>query len=153
MKMLSNKLAAAYSISRIGIAFIWLYHGLVPKLIFRHATELELVGKGPVIHSPETMVLIAGVGEVILGCLVLFFWRRKWPAHVSVAGFALLLVGALVLSPSHATHAFNPVTLTVCRRRMFVNETGRRQATAMELEVLLSQLRSRHDLHLSLIHI
>jgi hypothetical protein len=111
--MFQNKLAAIYSISRIGIAFIWLYHGLVPKLIFQHATELELVAKGPVIHSAETTVLIAGVIEVVLGCLVLFLWHHKWPAQASVAGFSFLLLGAVVMSPGHAIHAFNPITLTV----------------------------------------
>ena len=86
--MFENRLATAYSLSRIGIAFIWLYHGLIPKLIFRHATELELVAKGPVLHSAETTVLIAGAIEVILGCLVLFQWRHKWPVQASVVGFA-----------------------------------------------------------------
>ena len=111
--MFKNQLSAAYSLSRLGIAFIWIYHGLVPKLIFQHATELELVSKGPVIHSAETTVLIAGAIEVVLGCLVLVFWRHKWPAQISVVGFSLLLMGAIFISPAHATHAFNPVTLTV----------------------------------------
>lgn len=103
----------SYQLSRLAIAVIWIYHGLVPKLIFRHATELELIQKGPVLGSPETTLLVAGAAEVLIGICVLIFWKRTWPIYVSLAGFGGLLVGAIVMSPEHATHAFNPVTLTV----------------------------------------
>ncbi len=102
-----------YFLSRLAIGFIWLYHGLVPKLIFRSQTELELIEKGPMVFAPETTLLIAGIAEVILGLCVLGFWKLKWPAYLSLIGFSFLLVAALVMSPAHATHAFNPVTLTV----------------------------------------
>ncbi len=103
----------SYNLSRIGIAFIWLYHGLVPKLIFRHVTELKLIESGPVIGSPVTTLVIAGIGEVVLGLLVVFFWKRRWPILLSLVGFAFLLLASLMIAPEQATHAFNPVTLTV----------------------------------------
>lgn len=103
----------SYLLSRLAIAFIWLYHGLVPKLIFRHATEIELIEKGPMIGSAETMLLLAGVGEVVLGALVLVLWRKSWPIYLSLVAFAMLLMGALTTAPEQAVHAFNPVTLTV----------------------------------------
>lgn len=103
----------SYNLSRIAIAFIWLYHGLIPKLIFSHATELELVEKGPVIGTPEITIMIAGIAEVIVGLCVVVLWKSKWPIYLSLAGFAMLLMGAAVVSPGHAVHAFNPITLTV----------------------------------------
>lgn len=103
----------SYNLSRTAIAFIWIYHGLIPKLLFTHATELELVEKGPIVGSPEMTVLIAGIAEVIVGVGVVVFWNSRWPIYLSLGGFAVLLIGAVAISPGHATHAFNPVTLTI----------------------------------------
>ena len=89
-----------------------MYHGLVPKLIFSHATELELIGQGPVLGSPEMTVFIAGIVEVVAGLVVLILWKSRWPIYLSLLGFSVLLVGALVWSPGHAIHAFNPITTT-----------------------------------------
>ena len=103
----------SYNISRFAIALIWLYHGLVPKLIFQHATELELINKGPLVGSAETTLILAGVGEVLIGICVVVFWNRLWPVYLSLAGFVMLLLASVVISPGHAVHAFNPITLTL----------------------------------------
>lgn len=103
----------SYVASRLALAFIWLYHGLVPKLIFRHQTELDLVELGPTFHTPETTLLLAGTCEVVLGVLVLILWKQAWPIMLSIAGFAALMIGALWLLPEIAMHAFNPVTLSI----------------------------------------
>ena len=113
MKNYGSRNINSYNLSRFAIVFIWLYHGLIPKLIFRHATELELVNKGPVVGSAETTVLLAGVVEVLAGICVLIFWKRSWPIYLSLFGFVVLLIASVVISPEHAAHAFNPVTLTV----------------------------------------
>ena len=103
----------SYNLSRIAIAFIWIYHGLIPKLICSHSTEMELVSKGPTLGSPEITIIVAGVIEVIAGLCVIALWRSKWPIQLSLVGFASLLFGSLMIAPEQATHAFNPVTLTV----------------------------------------
>ena len=103
----------SYNLSRFAIAFIWLYHGLVPKLIFQHATELELINKGPVLGTAELTLMLAGIGEVALGVLVIVFWNRIWPVYLSLFGFTVLLIASVAISPGHAVHAFNPITLTV----------------------------------------
>ena len=92
---------------------IWLYHGLIPKLIFRHATEIELIAKGPVIGDEQITLLLAGAGEVLLGLCVVIFWKAQWPIFISLAGFVMLLAGAIILDPALAVQAFNPITLTL----------------------------------------
>ena len=86
---------------------------MVPKLIFKHATEIELLSKGPLIGDEQTTVILAGAAEVVIGMLVIFFWDRAWPIYLSIAGFAVLLVASIIVSPEHAVHAFNPITLTL----------------------------------------
>ena len=86
---------------------------MIPKLIFWHATELELINKGPLLGTAETTLFVAGIGEVLIGLCVLIFWNRIWPAYLSLAGFVILLVASIAISPGHAVHAFNPITLTI----------------------------------------
>ena len=81
--------------------------------MFRHATELELVSKGPLIGDEQTTLLLAGIGEVAVGLLMILFWGRVWPIFLSLVGFVILLVASVVISPGHAVHAFNPITLTI----------------------------------------
>ena len=80
----------------------------MPKLIFSHATELELVAQGSALGSPEITVFIAGIA----GLVVLVLWKSRWPVYLSLLGFSLLLIGALVWSPGYAIHVFNPITST-----------------------------------------
>ncbi|MDB2686534.1 DoxX-like family protein [Mariniblastus sp.] len=92
---------------------MWLYHGLIPKLIFQHATELELINKGPVLGTAELTLMLAGIGEVLVGVCVIAFWKQIWPVYLSLFGFTVLLVASVAISPGHAVHAFNPITLTM----------------------------------------
>lgn len=107
------KIITTYALSRSAIALIWIYHGLIPKIIFQHSTELELVAKGPLVYSEETTIILAGVCEVLIGSCVLICWNQSWPIAVSLFGFSALLIGAVVVSPGLAIQAFNPITLTL----------------------------------------
>ena len=86
---------------------------MVPKLIFQHATELELIRQGPVLGSAELTLMLAGIAEVLIGISVVMFWKQAWPIYLSLVGFVVLLIASVVIAPEQATHAFNPVTLTV----------------------------------------
>ncbi len=108
-----GSIISTYALSRFSIALIWIYHGLVPKILFKHVSELELVAKGPFVVDAETTIMIAGVAEVLIGLLVLVFWKQPWPIVISLAGFSVLFLSAITLSPELAIQAFNPVTLTV----------------------------------------
>src|SRR4051812_28963604 len=41
----SGACSCAYALSRLGLAFVWMYQGLVPKLIFRSSSELRMLSE------------------------------------------------------------------------------------------------------------
>lgn len=103
-----------YKISRLSIVFIWLYHGLVPKIIFRSSQELELINRG--LDNPENpyiFLYLSGVGEIVAGLIVLLLWEKKWPIQATIVAMTILLIGAFVTWPQSTVEAFNPVTLNV----------------------------------------
>jgi hypothetical protein len=109
----SLRFALAHGLSRLTLAFVFLYHGLVPKLLLRHPDEVTLVARGGV---PEalipTVVGAVGVAEVVFA-LLLLGWHSHWPLILTVAGMVFALAGVALTAPTYLGAAFNPVTLNV----------------------------------------
>lgn len=103
-----------HAVSRITVAFVWMYHGLVPKLLGPHSDELYLAS----IHGiPDEflplLLKMGGVAEIAFGVVVIVFWRSRWPFVVSVVILVLLLIDVAIVAPEYLLAAFNPVTLNL----------------------------------------
>ncbi len=106
----SLAMAAMHALARISMAFIWIWHGLIPKLLFHNFDERLMLAQAGL---PSAALPWIGAGEVFFGLLLLALWRARWlfPANAALMLFALLAVA--VRSPSYLTAAFNPVTLNL----------------------------------------
>lgn len=104
----SRRLAAIHAVARLGTAFIWLWHGLVPKILFHNRDELALLGDAGI---PASMLPWIGAAEIsiALGAILSWRWRPYWVLN-GIAMVLVLLQGAMQ-SPQYLTAAFNPVTL------------------------------------------
>jgi uncharacterized membrane protein YphA (DoxX/SURF4 family) len=109
----SRAFALLYTLSRTAVAFVWLYHGLVPKLLFRNVDEARMVHDGVFGLSPHDAVTIAAWGEIAFGLVILFAWRSRWPMWVTILLMLVATVGVGATSPQYLTAAFNPVTLNL----------------------------------------
>ncbi|MGJ8670322.1 MAG: DoxX-like family protein [Oceanococcus sp.] len=106
---------STYAICRISIAFVWLYHGLVPKLLGPHEDELVMnMSLGLSLESATQLSVVAGAFEVLFAVIVLTLWRHRWPLIFTVASMVGLLVFVVVWSPALLVGAFNPVTTNLC---------------------------------------
>jgi hypothetical protein len=102
----------AHLIAVLTLAFIWIYHGLVPKLLFPEAGELALLqAAGAGFGNPELMVAVVGVAEIAFGLATLRWWRQRWPFLLTVLAMPALTLGALAGDGSAFVRPFNPVTL------------------------------------------
>lgn len=93
--------------------FVWLYHGLVPKIIIKSPEEVSMLSS---LTSLEGTAVIKGVG--IIGILEVLFagvwvlYRKKRHLHaLQIIAFPILTISVLIASPSLSLHPFNPVTL------------------------------------------
>jgi len=101
-----------YGISRIGVAFIWIYHGLVPKLIFSNSDELVMLRNvGISSDNLKASMAALGVAEIVFGLSMLLFWRARSLSVATCVLMVLALAGVIIESPHYLTAAFNPVTL------------------------------------------
>jgi hypothetical protein len=103
-----------YLLSRVTIAFIWFYHGLVPKLIYRSPDELKMLIDGgiPTSHGLAVMSLL-GFVEVCFALILLIFWKSRWPLWVTIFAMLFGVIAVTVKSAAYLTAAFNPVTLNL----------------------------------------
>lgn len=96
-------------------AFIWLYQGLIPKIIGMHPEERAMVGSTFSLSESQltVAVLIIGALEVLFGLLWLWYPRKKQLFTLQLILFPILTIAALIAVPSTAVHPFNPVTFNL----------------------------------------
>jgi len=107
-----NTLVRINWIARGGLAFMFAYHGLVPKLLWLSQGERTMI-QAHGIEQVQVFVTLAGVGEVVLALWILLSPRSAWPIAVAALALAGLLVDVAVFSPAMLREAFNPVSLNV----------------------------------------
>lgn len=93
-------------------AFIWIYHGLVPKLITQHPLEVQMITDVlPVSYAhAKILTVIAGVGEIAFGLSFLFIQRKGKLFIIALLLLFALGIAAIVGIPSLMTAPFNPFT-------------------------------------------
>ena len=99
--------------SRIVLAFVFFYHGLVPKILWLDDTEILITEAHSFDIETSTILLIAGVLEIFLALLLIAFQCLVWPVLVAAIILILLVLDIAVMVPQYLSAAFNVVTLNV----------------------------------------
>lgn len=96
-------------------SIIWIYQGLVPKLIAMHPQEKSMVASGLSITDEQAVMAVFafGVAEIIFGVIWFCYRRKRQLLLVQIVIFPLLTIAALITSPETAIHPFNPVTFNL----------------------------------------
>lgn len=99
-------------LARGSLAFMFAYHGLVPKLLALSPGEQMLLQAHGLTHTTG-LILVAGVAELVLAAVLLLLPKLDWPLPLSGLILLGLLVDVAVMQPAMLLDAFNPVTLNV----------------------------------------
>lgn len=103
------------TLARLCVAFVWFYHGLVPKLLGPDAIELEMnQSLGLSLEQATHVAYVAGAMEIALALAILIFWRKQWPLWLSIIGILGLLGFVVLFKPALLVASFNPFTINVC---------------------------------------
>ena len=107
---ISAQMAAIHALARLGIAFTWLWQGLVPKLLFVSIDEQTMIAAAGL---PPSQVHAIGVLELLFAVATVLLWRWRPLFLLNVFLMIVALIGVTVRSPSYVIAAFNPVTLNI----------------------------------------
>ncbi len=110
----SGRLALVHGLARVGIATIFVWHGLVPKLLGPDATELAMMGDVGVPAGAVVGALrILGGAELVLALALLLTWHRAEFAGLTLAFAVVATAVTTIASPYVVGGAFTPVTLNL----------------------------------------
>lgn len=111
--MPNSKLTHIAFISRLLLGFLFIYHGLVPKILCLSPVETQLVSLSGLDVPKNIISLLAGIGEVLLGGSIIFFKKSIIPIYIAMVILLLLLFFIGLVSPEYLVEAFNPVTTNI----------------------------------------
>jgi uncharacterized membrane protein YphA (DoxX/SURF4 family) len=103
--------ALVQAIARATIAFVWLWHGLIPKLLYPQADERIMLAQAGL---PISLLSWIGAGEIVFGLFLLFSWSRRSTFLLNILLMVLATAAVVVRSPAYVIAAFNPITLNLC---------------------------------------
>jgi hypothetical protein len=109
--MNSEKLRLIYWVANITIALTWIYHGIVPKLLYMETGELPMVTASGMFEGNETVVVyVVGVLEIVFGMMFLFLGRWKTMHWLNIGALVALGIAACVIKNDIYSYPFNPAT-------------------------------------------
>ena len=97
-----------HAVTRLSMATIWIWHGLVPKLLYQQIDERTMLAQAGL---PVGLLPWIGGLEILLGALILYGWSWRSIFLANIAFMVLATVAVALNSPAYLTAAFNPVTL------------------------------------------
>ncbi len=106
----SINLSIAHAIARVSIASIWIWHGLVPKLLHANGDERRMLAEA---GASLRWLPWIGAAEILFAIVILFGWKRRSLFLVNAALMVLATIAVALKSPEYLTAAFNPVTLNL----------------------------------------
>lgn len=108
----SRDQSVAHGVAVAGLAGVWIYQGLVPKLWKLDADELRpwlRIGLNE--PSARRAVRAAGVTELGFGVATIAAASRRWPFRLTALAMPLLAATAARTDRESLARAFNPVSL------------------------------------------
>jgi hypothetical protein len=110
----SRDRAFIYGLSRLTLAFVWLYHGVVPKLLYHSPDELRMLADAGVRSSHLwSFVSLFGWLEAGFALILIIFWKARWPLWCIMAAMFAATLAVAIDSPAYLIAAFNPLTLNL----------------------------------------
>ena len=99
---------------RVGVGVVWLYEGLVGKLLAPDPKLLELAARWqPFPGEPAAFLKAAGVFEILLGLLLIRGWMVRSVAAVQCGLLLLFTTGLAVVVPQALVHPMGAVSKNV----------------------------------------
>lgn len=99
---------------QITLAVLWIYQGLVPKILFQSSAEIAIwQAIGLELHLAKIAVALSGLIEIAFGCTFLIWQKAVFIHQLNILGLSGLLLLIMFTDPLQLTAAFNPVVMNI----------------------------------------
>ncbi|WP_342598851.1 DoxX-like family protein [Psychrobacillus sp. FSL H8-0483] len=95
--------------------FVWLYQGLVPKLITMHPQEISMTKDLLSLTTSQATTIVAtiGIAEIVFSLIWLLYKNKRRLLGLQLILFPLLTFSAIIAEPAAISHPFNPLTFNI----------------------------------------
>ena len=102
-------------VSRAALGLVWLYEGIVPKLLVPRAEQTELVrNSGLSFGAPELTLVIMGIAQALVGVWLLTGIAERIAAAFATAWMCVLIVLVARGIPAMLTDPFGALAKDLC---------------------------------------
>lgn len=100
-------------LSSIALSLVWIYQGLIPKLLFTNTGEIEILKHSGAFTGNEKNVLtFIGWAEILFGIIILIVHKKS--IHIiNIIALLLLSAAAIFSNAIIFTFPFNPFSLNI----------------------------------------
>ena len=97
---------------QLSLAALWIYQGLVPKILFQAQDELRIwLLQGFDESLALALMQLSGVAEMIFGCLLLMLKPSRLLYGLNILAMLGLSLLIIALEPLYFSKAFNPFVM------------------------------------------
>lgn len=109
------KLRSIKIISRTALGLVWLYEGLVPKILFLRADEILLVRTSHLVwRTPELTLRILGIAQIFLGLWLIVGVAERVAVFIATAWVLILIALVAGGNPSMLTDPYGALVKDLC---------------------------------------
>ena len=102
-------------ICRLALGLVWLYEGLVPKLLFVRPDQIDLVKRsGLYFGTPEFFLQLLGVRQVACGLWLLAGFAERLAVFIATSGMVILIVLVARANPAMLTDPYGALIKDLC---------------------------------------
>jgi peptidoglycan/LPS O-acetylase OafA/YrhL len=112
---MNQKLQIIKIVSRLALGTVWLYEGLVPKILFLRADELDLVQRsGLMWRTPEWTLQILGVAQIVFGLWLIIGWAERLAVAIATLWMWILIILVAGGNPAMLTDPYGALVKDLC---------------------------------------
>jgi uncharacterized membrane protein YphA (DoxX/SURF4 family) len=112
---MKTKLWRIKTIARWALGLVWLYEGLVPKILFLRADEIDLVQRsGLVWRNPGWTLLTLGLAQMLVGLWLMVGRAERLAIFISTAWMLVLILLVAGSNPSMLTDPYGALEKDLC---------------------------------------
>lgn len=105
----------AVLVSRLALGAVWIYEGLVPKLLFVRPDQVELVRRsGLCFGTPEFFLQLLGAAQVAFAIWLLIGFAERMAVAIATLGMWILIVLVAMANPSMLTDPYGALIKDLC---------------------------------------
>jgi uncharacterized membrane protein YphA (DoxX/SURF4 family) len=102
-------------ISRVALGLVWFYEGLVPKILFLRADEIDLVQKSGLIwRTPEWTLQVLGIAQIALGIWLITGLAERIGVFIATMGMSVLILLVASGNPAMLADPYGALVKDLC---------------------------------------